>query len=238
MKISNGIALAAAVLLSPAAIAEIELAYTGLGPTSGVNWSYDGSVDWDAASRTGSFGWLGLIEFNGGGDGSDLIQGYCYDLDAPVSTDAQSFNILNWTELTTSEQERAYLLADLYNDWYFDVITTGDNDMATALAFLTNEIMEENYDLIPGTSNLTDIQAQSSNATGAVQFSDFNAEVQAFYDLMLAELNVGTEAMLDGLVFYESADGAWQDIVSYVPAPSALALLGLAGLAGRRRRNG
>ncbi len=233
MKISNGIALATAVALSPAAIAEIDLAYTGLGPTSGVKWTYAGSANWDGPTRVGSFGWLGLIEFNGGD-----IEGYCYDLDAPVSADPQSFNVLNWTELGTGQQERASLLADLYNDWYFEVLTTGDDDMATALAFLTNEIMEENYDLIPGTFFLTDIQAQSSNATGAVQFSDFDAGVQAFYDVMLAELDFGTEAMLDGLVFYESATGEWQDIVSYVPAPSAMALLGLAGLAGRRRRNG
>jgi hypothetical protein len=39
-------------------------------------------------------------------------------------------------------------------------------------------------------------------------------------------------------VIFQSVDGQWQDFVGYVPAPSALALLGLAGLAGRRRRNG
>ena len=39
MKISNGIALATAVALSPAAIAEIDLSYTGLGPTNGVDFS-------------------------------------------------------------------------------------------------------------------------------------------------------------------------------------------------------
>ena len=231
MKIFSGIALATAV--SSAAVAEIDLSYTGLGPTNGVDWSYDGSANWDGPSRTGSFGWLGLIEFNGG-----EVMGYCYDLDAPVSQDPQSFNILNWTELDSGAQERASLLADLYNDWYFEVLNTGDDDMASALAFLTNEIMEENYDLIPGTFFLTDIQAQSSNATGAVQFSEYNAGVQAYYDDMLAGLDFGTEAMLDGLVFYESTNGEWQDIVSYVPAPSAMALLGLAGLAGRRRREG
>lgn len=234
MKISNGIALASLTALASSAMAEVDLSYTGLGPTSGVKWSYDSSVSWDGPSRdSGSFGYLGVIEFNDG-----AIEGYCYDLDAPVSADAQSFNVLNWTELSTSDQARANLLADLYNDWYFDVLATGDADMATALAFLTNEIMEENFDLVPGTFYLTDVQDQSSNATGAVQFSDFEAGVQAFYDVMLAELDFGTEAMLDGLVFYESADGEWQDIVSYVPAPSAMALLGLAGLAGRRRRNG
>jgi hypothetical protein len=233
MKISNGIALASLTALASTAMAEVDLSYTGLGPTSGAKWSYDGSVNWDGPSRTGSFGYLGVIEFNGGD-----IEGYCYDLDAPVSADAQSFNVLSWTDLNSEDQLRASLLADLYNDWYFDVLVTGDNDMATALAFLTNEIMEENFDLIPGTFYLTDIQAQSSNATGAVQFSDFEAGVQAFYDIMLAELDFGTNSMLDGLVFYESTDGEWQDIVSYVPAPSALALLGVAGLAGRRRRNG
>ena len=231
MKIFSGIALATAV--SSAAVAEIDLAYTGLGPTSGVDWSYDASANWDGPERVGSFGWLGIIEFNGGD-----VSGYCYDLDAPVSEDPQSFNILNWTELDSGAQERASLLADLYDDWYFEVLNSGDNDMGTALALLTNEIMEENYDLIPGTFFLADIQAQSSNATGAVQFSEYNAEVQAFYDIMLAELDFGTEAMLDGLVFYESTNGEWQDIVSYVPAPSAMALLGLAGLAGRRRREG
>jgi hypothetical protein len=233
MKISNGIALATLTALASTAMAEVDLSYTGLGPTSGVKWSYDGSVNWDSPARNGSFGYLGVIEFNDG----DIV-GYCYDVDAPVSPDAQSFNALNWTELSTGDQARATLLADLYNDWYFETLNTGDNDMATALAFLTNEIMEENFDLVPGTFYLTDVQDQSSNATGAIQFSDFDAGVQAFYDIMLAELDFGTEAMLDGLVFYESVDGEWQDIVSYVPAPSAMALLGLAGLAGRRRRNG
>ena len=233
MKISNGIAISAAAMISSAAIAEIDLEYTSLAYAYGVDWSYDDSVNWDGPTRSGSFGYLGLYNFNGGD-----VQGYCYELEAPVSSNPQSFNVLNWTELDAGQQERAVLLADLYNDWYFDVIATGDVNMATALAFLTNEIMEENYDLIPGTFFLTDIQDQSSTATGAVQFSDFNTEVQAFYDVMLAELDFGTEAMLDGLVFYESATGEWQDIVSYVPAPSAMALLGLAGLAGRRRRNG
>ena len=233
MKISHRVAFASLTALASTAMAEVDLSYTGLGPTTGVDWSFDANVSWDGESRIGSFGYLGVIEFNGGD-----VEGYCYDLDGPVSADPQSFNVLSWTDLDSDAQLRASLLADLYNDWYFDVLVTGDNDMATALAFLTNEIMEENFDLIPGTFFLTDIQAQSSTATGAVQFSEFNAGVQAFYEIMLAELDFGTTAMLDGLVFYESTNGEWQDIVSYVPAPSAIALLGLAGLAGRRRRNG
>ena len=81
---------------------------------------------------------------------------------------------------------------------------TGDDAMGAALAFLTNEIMEENYDFIPGTWYLADVQAQSSTSEGAVQFSEYSMEAQAYYDTMLASLDFGTDAMLDNLVFYNS----------------------------------
>ncbi len=234
MKIRNGIALTAAAAMSSVAMAEIDLTYTGTGPTQWVQYSYDAAVMWDAPNRTPeASGFLGLIEFNGG----DIV-GYCYDIDAPVSDSPESFNVLSYADLAESEQLRASLLADLYDDWYFSVLDTGDNSMATALGFLTNELMEENYDLIPGTFDLTDIKAQSSSVTGAVQSSGFDAETEAFIFDMISGLDFGTEAMLDGLVFYESVTGEWQDIVSHVPSPSEMALLGLAGFAGRRRRNG
>jgi MYXO-CTERM domain-containing protein len=101
---------------------------------------------------------------------------------------------------------------------------------------MTNEIMEENYDFIPGTWYLADVQAQSSTAEGAVQFSEYSVEAGDYYGQMLASLDFGTDAMLDNLVFYEST-GNMQDFVGMVPAPSVLALAGIAGLARRRRRN-
>ena len=224
---------AALVLAAPVAIAsaEIDLAWTGLGPNEWADWSYDGSVNWDSASRTGSGGYLGLYLFNGGSE-----EGYCYDLDAPVSTSPTPYEVQNWTELDTETQDRARFLASLYDQWYDAVKITGDDAMGAALAFLTNEIMEENYDFIPGTWYLADVQAQSSTSEGAVQFSDYSMEAQAYYDTMLASLDFGTDAMLDNLVFYNST-GSMQDFVGLVPAPSALALLGIAGLARRRRRN-
>ena len=234
MKISNGIALAVAVAMTPAAVAEIDLTYTGLGPTQWSDYSYDPAVLWDSGNRPADgAGFLGLIEFNGGD-----IAGYCYDIDAPVSDMAQSFNALTYADLSQDQQLRASILADLYDEWYFAAISTGDSSMATALAFLTNELMEENYDLIPGTFYVTDIRDQSSSMLGAIQAGGFDEATEAFIIAMTADLDFGTQAMLDGLVFYESVTGEWQDIVSYVPAPSAMALLGLAGLAGRRRREG
>jgi hypothetical protein len=96
--------------------------------------------------------------------------------------------------------------------------------------------MEENYDFIPGTWYLADVQAQSSTAEGAVQFSDYSIEAGDYYTAMLNSLDFGTDAMLDNLVFYEST-GNMQDFVGMVPAPSVLALAGIAGLSRRRRRN-
>jgi hypothetical protein len=239
MKISNGIALAAAVSVSSAAIAEIDLAWTGNGPFQVVDWSYNASASWDGPSNPNkSQGILGLYTFNDG-----EYEGYCWELDAPVSQSPTAYEITEFSALDGETQARFTFLASLYDQWYEEVKAVASTDfesgyrMGAALAFLTNEIMEENYDFIPGTWILEDVQLQSSNATGAIQFDEFSTEVQGYYDTMLASLDFGTEAMIDGLVIYESVDG-FQSFVGYVPAPSALALLGLSGLAGRRRRNG
>jgi hypothetical protein len=221
------------------AVADIDLAWTGNTIFQVVDWSYDASASWDGPSNPNkSLGKLGLYEFNDG-----AYEGYCWDLDAPVSQTPTPYEVLSFADYDEELQLRFSLLASLYDQWYEEAKATAmsdftaGNQMGAALAFLTNEIMEENYDLIPGTYYVDDVKAQSSTETGAVQFDSFSAGVQTYYDMMLATLDFGTEEMIDGLVMYESVDG-FQDFVSYVPAPSALALLGLAGLAGRRRRNG
>jgi MYXO-CTERM domain-containing protein len=225
---------AALVLAAPVAIAtaEIDLAWTGMGPDEWVRWSFDGSQQWNSAPRaSGGPGFLGLYIFNGG-----EYEGYCYDLDAPVSQSPMPYDVLSWTDLSAETQDRARFLSSLYDQWYDLVKSSGDDAMGAALAFMTNEIMEENYDFIPGTWYLADVQAQSSTAEGAVQFSEYSVEAGDYYGQMLASLDFGTDAMLDNLVFYEST-GNMQDFVGMVPAPSVLALLGIAGLARRRRRN-
>ena len=239
MKITTGIALAASVALSPAVTAEIvDLAWTGNSQYSIVNWGYDASLNWDGGMIADQGpGKLGLYEFNGGAQ-----EGYCWDLDAPVSQASTPYEIVEFSALDSELQARFTFLASLYDQWYEDVKEVGATDynlgaaMGTALALLTNEIMEENYDFVPGTWILEDVQLQSSTSMGAVQFSSLSPEAEFFYGEMLMSLDFGTQAMIDGLVIYESEDG-FQSFVGYVPAPSAMALLGLAGLAGRRRRN-
>ncbi len=225
---------AALVLAAPVAIAtaEIDLAWTGLGPNEWTKWSFDGSVTWDSATRSPDGpGYLGLYVFNNG-----EYEGYCYDLDAPVSNSPVPYEVQSWMELDAETQDRARFLASLYDQWYDVVRSSGDGAMGAALAFLTNEIMEENYDFIPGTWYLDDVKAQSSYSTGAVQFSEFTTDAGVYYDTMLASLGEGTDAMLDNLEFYNST-GSMQDFVGMVPAPSVLALAGIAGLSRRRRRN-
>ena len=225
---------AALVLAAPVAIAtaEIDLAWTGLGPNEWASWSFDGSVFWDGATRSPDGpGYLGLYVFNGG-----EYEGYCYDLDAPVSNSPVPYEVKSWMELDAETQDRARFLASLYDQWYDVVNSSGDDAMGAALAFLTNEIMEENYDFIPGTWYLDDVKAQSSYSIGAVQFSEFTDDAAFHYDTMLASLGEGTDAMLDNLEFYNST-GNYQDFVGMVPAPSVLALAGIAGLSRRRRRN-
>jgi MYXO-CTERM domain-containing protein len=225
---------AALVLAAPVAIAtaEIDLAWTGMGPDEWVRWSFDGSQQWNSAPRASDGpGFLGLYIFNDG-----EYEGYCYDLDAPVSQSPMPYDVLSWTDLSAETQDRARFLSSLYDQWYDLVKSSGDDAMGAALAFMTNEIMEENYDFIPGTWYLADVQAQSSTAEGAVQFSEYSVEAGDYYGQMLASLDFGTDAMLDNLVFLEST-GNMQDFVGMVPAPSVLALAGIAGLARRRRRN-
>ncbi len=66
MKISNGIALAVAVAMTPAAVAEIDLTYTGLGPTQWSDYSYDPAVLWDSGNRPAdAAGFLALLAFFG-----------------------------------------------------------------------------------------------------------------------------------------------------------------------------
>ena len=236
MKISNGIALAVAVAMTPAAVAEVDLAWTGMGPYEEGFWSYDAVVEWDSPNRgTGAYGLLGLSLFNGG-----EYEAYCYELEAPVSEAPTPYSIRSFDDYDSESQARFTFVASLYDQWYEEAKAAEPevgNAIGAALALLTNELMEENYDFIPGTWLVEDVRAQSSTTTGAVQFSDMTAEVEFFYGEMLLSLDFGTQEMVDGLVMYVSEDG-FQNFVGYVPAPSALALLGLSGLAGRRRRNG
>ncbi|MAB72707.1 MAG: hypothetical protein CMJ54_09395 [Planctomycetaceae bacterium] len=221
--------------LTPFAAAEVDLAWTGMGPYEEGFWSYDDGVSWDSPDRgTGLYGLLGLSVFNGG-----EYEGYCYEIEAPVSEAPVPYSILSIDDYNAELQARFSFVANLYDTWYEEAKIAAPevrNAIGAALALLTNELMEENYDFIPGTWLVEDVQLQSSTTMGAVQFSGMTAEVEFFYGEMLLGLDFGTQEQMDGLVMYVSEEG-FQAFVGYVPAPSALALLGLSGLASRRRRN-
>jgi hypothetical protein len=222
----------ASSLIGSLALAEIDFSWTGNREAQNIGWAYDSTANWDSGFSTNfAEGRLGTYIFNEG-----AYEGYCWELEAPVSRDPQSYEIMTFDDLDMPTQERAVFLASLYDQWYEGVRSSGNSDMGVALSILTNEIMEENYDFIPGTFLLTDVQSQSFTNMGAVQFTDISEDTQFFYNEMINSLDFGTQAMIDGLEFYVSTTGEFQNFVTYVPAPSILGLAGLAGLARRRRR--
>ncbi|MDZ4831731.1 MAG: MYXO-CTERM sorting domain-containing protein [Phycisphaerae bacterium] len=102
------------------------------------------------------------------------------------------------------------------------------NAKAAAFAILIWEISHENF------TGLTEtvVKTQMSLTAGALR-ANVAADVSGWYTTMYNSLGVNgwLTSDLQGLV-----NSASQDQVRIVPAPGVLALLGLAGLAGARRR--
>ena len=106
--------------------------------------------------------------------------------------------------------------------------------MGAALAFMTNEIMEENYDFIPGTWYLADVQGaefRTSDWRRAVQLNLLlTPELRYYYNQMLASLDFGTDAMLDNLECSTRARESCRTSSAWCRHRPCLALAGIAGL--------
>ena len=100
--------------------------------------------------------------------------------------------------------------------------------MASAFAMVTWEVMLEGFSF-PGNSMFDQIRIDK----GAVQFSGVAEEALLHYQEMTGNLYIADSS--DLLIAYTHPQH--QDQVGVVPAPSVMALLGIAGLRGRRRRS-
>ena len=237
--IASGIVSAAVGLTTMSASASITASYVGYGSfqTHGVGYSSD--LAWDASSTVTMFN-LKLAEHQWDIGGSTV-----YSLCAQVfqGITAGSTYTFDVVALEFAPQAppapgpmgvaKATLLRDAMARFLGSdgrVIATVGNHAAGSAAFcaLAWEIIHENV----STTDVEIAKARLSLATGAFR-ANLTGEAASIYSAMVGSLGVGGYSSV-------AAEG-WnspsaQDQFRVVPAPGALALLGLAGLAARRRR--
>jgi hypothetical protein len=168
-----------------------------------------GQLTLNLANSTGSSGYL---------DGNWIA--FCADIFQPVGPDQYTYEIVPVSTLPTTapmgvvvEQGVSELYAYAAGAQY-----ANDNDIACAFQLAMWEVINDF-----GNLNLN---------TGNFQASGLTAGTIAYANLLLASVGSGQSANIIGLRNFE-----YQDMILEVPGPGALALLGAAGLFGRRRRS-
>lgn len=221
------VASAAAVVacLAPVAFADLDLDWDGMAAHESILYSFDSSATWDAAERTrDAFAFAGLLSFNEG-----AVEVFCIELEVPVSQNAPATYTVGPFDAGDADlQSRLAVLASLFDGYYDQVVTTRDDATAAAFAMLTWEIMSEQF-------TGADIVSEMSLDLGAAQFGEYSGDAALAAADMQSYLSSNPSADASGLLRY--SNDSFQDFVG-VPAPGALALLGVAGgvLSTRRRR--
>ncbi|MEE2896481.1 MAG: hypothetical protein VX726_12180 [Planctomycetota bacterium] len=216
------LAALAALSMASVASADLELQFDGMYAHEAIHYSADLDVSWDADARErNSFAFAGILDLNGG-----ELRAACIELAQSVSEDLVPYDKQPFMP-GTSEYERSLVLASLFANSFDEVIASGSNAMAAAFAMMTWEIVTENFDGGPEV-----IADQVDVERGAVQFGDYSIDALAYFEEMRSELYVAIDS--SDLITYRNDQ--YQDFAGQVPGPGALALLGLAGLVGHRRR--
>ena len=218
-------AIATSVVLgtSSLAAADTSLFFDGMTSYEAVYYTYDADAAIDSESRNPNrLAFAGELGFNNGELGL-----FCIELLAPVSAGAEDYELTQFgTEGTIAD--RGLILASLFEQYYDDGFANRSD--AAAFAMLTWEIMSETYD---PDSSLEDVINGFSLTRGAVQFGEYSDAAQDRFDLMKSTLAVATSS--DSLTIYSNDE--YQNFVGYnIPAPGAIALVAIAGFAGRPRR--
>ncbi len=219
-------ACATSVACLPAVtMAGFELAWDGMIAHESIHYSLNDAVSWDADERArNSFAFAGLLGFN---DGDFKL--FCIELQQQVTHDPIPYEVGPFDSSDVDLDARTRVLSSLFANWYDNVLSTESDSMAAAFAMVTWEIMTENF-----SGDANDILSQTDLSRGAAQFGDYSIEASAFADEMIMDLYVATDSST--LLRYSS--DTHQDFVGRVPAPGAVALLGLAGAMARGRRRG
>ncbi len=217
-------ACATSVACVPAvSLAGLDLAWDGMIAHESIHYSLNNSVSWDADERArNSFAFAGLLGFNDGD-----LKLFCIELQQQVTHDPIPYEVGPFDSSDVDLDNRTRVLSSLFANWYDDVLSTENNAMAAAFAMVTWEIMTENF-----SGDASDILSQADLSRGAAQFGDYSTAAATLANEMLTQLYVAS----DGSSLLRYSSNTHQDFVGRVPAPGAVALLGLAGAIGRRRR--
>lgn len=215
---------AAIVGLASAAQGEVSLTFDGMNAHQAVRYNFQENAAIDAPTRVASrFALAGELGFNN----RDLSL-FCIELLEPVSDGTETYQLSSFSP-GDPLFDRGRILASLFDQYYEeDGFSSASN--AAAFAMMTWEIMSETYD---SSSSLDEIISQFSMTEGAVQFGDTSTAAQDRFEQMRQTLVASDDT--SALTIYQNDD--YQNFVGYnIPAPGAIALLAIAGIAGSSRR--
>ncbi|MDZ4754657.1 MAG: hypothetical protein SGJ11_09185 [Phycisphaerae bacterium] len=233
-----------AAVIASTASASINVDYLGLGYGKSQSVSYNSTVQWNQA---GSGPFYSLSAFDHHWVDTDTNQqfiGWCIQLYQGITIgNAYTFDVVALENAPQAPLApgpmgvlQAGLMRDLFARWADTAPGTivpeanlaNTNSKAAAFALAIWEISHENFTAV----DLGTLKSQMSLTLGGLRVNA-TADVLAYYNAMHASLGVGgwLYADVDGLV-----NSSAQDQARLVPAPGALALIGLAGLFGARRR--
>ena len=237
--IASGIVSAAVGLTTMSASASITASYIGYGSFQTHGVGYASELAWDSSNTVTMFN-LKLAEHRWEIGGSTIYSWCAQVFQGITAGSTYTFDVV---ELEFAPQAppapgpmgvaKATLLRDAmarFLDAEGRVAATVGSHAAGSAAFcaLAWEIIHENV----STTDAEIAKARLSLSTGAFR-ADLTGEAASIFSAMVSSLGVGGYS-------YVAAEG-WnspsaQDQFRVVPAPGALALIGLAGLAARRRR--
>jgi len=219
----------AAVLTTLAVSASADtmtLTYVDAGPSRAVSYTYDSAT----GTATG-----GVLNFVGG------VRTFCTQFLQNVGG-TNTFDVVDVAQVpegSTSPgpmgEARATLIRDLYARNYGTVMAaTGDDarNQAAAFSMVIWEITHQDSLATTAAGILDDLDIATGNAVFTA-----GTTIDGIAATMIANLGGGTDSFMSyGVAGLTNASA--QDMLIVVPGPAGLAaVLGLAGVRGRRRRN-
>lgn len=217
------IAVGAMALATAAQADFVDVAYTGQGVGQNVTVT---SPNFNGGVFAGQI-FLSLTNSTGGPnypnlDGNWIV--FCCELPQYVNSNSNPYEVVPVANVPLTAPMGAFAAAAIGDIYAAAGGAQYGNDADLAAAFQI-AIWELSIDYAGGPAGIGDASAGNFQVTG------MNAGTTAYLAALLAAVGNTSGAWIAGL-----ANESYQDFIIELPAPGAVALLGLAGLVGTRRR--